>query len=501
MNWLDRAISTLSPEAGIRRARARAALRVIEGIEQRGGYDGAKRGRRTQGWTATGDSGNSALFGQLDTLRNRSRDLVRNNPYAKKAVSTIVRHMVRDGIQAVWDNQGAAKAWRAWCRQADWRGETTLAGLQAQVARAWKESGEALVRRHILPEYDGRTIPVRYEVLEPDYLATFETRQLPDGFIIAGVEYGNDGRRRAYWMYDYHPGETIPVARNLTPRRVPAEEILHIRSVVHTRPGQVRGVPQLGSALLRLRDLDEYQEAELVRKKIEACFAVFVTSTSGNAASIPGVGSAVDSGTGKRIETVAPGLIEYLDQDQDVRFGQPSASPNDGYTREQLHAIAAGAECTYEQLTGDLSGVNYSSIRAGRLEFFALIQQEQWLELIPQLCDPIARDVMRIGYIAGAIRARDLEPTDWTCPKPEFVDPLKDVLALKESARGGLISISEAQRLNGQDPETVRAEMKREREEFAKDGIVVDTDARVKLPANSVGAQADGSPAATATTE
>ena len=43
------------------------------------------------------------------------------------------------------------------------------------------------------------------------------------------------------------------------------------------RPGQVRGVPWFAPVILKLRDLDEYDDAELVRKKIEACFAAFVT--------------------------------------------------------------------------------------------------------------------------------------------------------------------------------------------------------------------------------
>ena len=44
MNLLDRLIAAIAPEAGLRRVRARAQ------IGQMRAYEGAQRGRRTQGW-------------------------------------------------------------------------------------------------------------------------------------------------------------------------------------------------------------------------------------------------------------------------------------------------------------------------------------------------------------------------------------------------------------------------------------------------------------------
>lgn len=483
MNWFDRAIAAVNPEAGMRRARARAALRVIDSALKTRAYDAAKRGRRTQGWMAQADSPNSSVVRDMDTLRARSHDLVANNSHARKAISTLQRHMVRSGIQAVWDNKAASKAWRSWCKRADWREQTSFAGLQAQIVRCWEESGEVLIRRRVLSTAMMRggllNVPLQLEVLEPDLLAGWKTQQLADGFIIAGVEFDLAGKRRAYWLYPTHPGETLPLRMNLTPVRVPAEDIIHAYSMVLGRPGQVRGVPALAASMLRLRDWDEYMEAMLVRKKIEACFAVFITSPGGNAPGIPGVTQSVDSSTGIKIDTLAPGMIQQLSHDQDVKFAEPDATQGDGYSTDELHAIAAGAEVTYEQLTGDLSRVNYSSMRAGKLEFFALIDMKQQLEFIPQVCNPIARWWSQLAYVSGAVRARDLEPIDWTCPKPEFTDPLKDALALKELIRGGMMSRREGTRLAGYDPETVFEETVEEQKEAKAASVVFDTDASV----------------------
>jgi len=114
----------------------------------------------------------------------------------------------------------------------------------------------------------------------------------------------------------------------------------------------------MASVLLKMRDLDDYEEAELVRKGIESCFSAIVTTED------TGVG--LTEGTtdvnGNRIESLGAGLIQYLKPGQDIQFGAPANGGDYGaYTRTQLRAIAAGIGITYEQLTGDLTGVNYSS--------------------------------------------------------------------------------------------------------------------------------------------
>ena len=74
MNWLDRAIGAVSPGAGLRRERRRQALQLMQRA-----YEGAKVGRRTDGWVTAGSGANSEIAPALSRLRERSRDLVRNN--------------------------------------------------------------------------------------------------------------------------------------------------------------------------------------------------------------------------------------------------------------------------------------------------------------------------------------------------------------------------------------------------------------------------------------
>ena len=93
MNFLDRVLGYVAPQAGLRRARHRAAIATLARS-----YEGARLGRRTEGWVVAGTSANAEIGGALPRLRDRSRDLVRNNPYAAKAVQAVVSNLVGTGI-------------------------------------------------------------------------------------------------------------------------------------------------------------------------------------------------------------------------------------------------------------------------------------------------------------------------------------------------------------------------------------------------------------------
>jgi capsid protein len=102
MNVLDRAIELVAPKAALRRAQARAVLTLTQDFmgrhAERFSYDGAAAGRRANSWIAPSTDANVELMGSLVWLRNRSRDLVRNNPYAVKAVEELVGNAVGTGI-------------------------------------------------------------------------------------------------------------------------------------------------------------------------------------------------------------------------------------------------------------------------------------------------------------------------------------------------------------------------------------------------------------------
>lgn len=141
--------------------------------------------------------------------------------------------------------------------------------------------------------------------------------------------------------------------------------------------------------------------AELVRKKTEACVTAIVF---GDDEAQQGIAPAVIDADGNRVEQFEPGLIAYARGGKDIRFNQPAATGGYGeYKRASLHTIAAGFRVPYELLTGDLSQVNYSSIRAGLVEFRRHVDAVQWQLVFPMLCAPVWRWFIREALSAGLV--------------------------------------------------------------------------------------------------
>ena len=453
MNFLDGIVGYFDPLAGVKRMQARMALQMVRG------YDAAKVGRRTSGWIAGGGSANAEIAPSLSRIRNRCRDVVRNNEYAARALDTLVANTVGDGIMAKAPDQ---QLWDDWCEYCDADGQLDFNGLIELGHRTRRESGEVLFRFRVRSPDDGFPVPLQIQVQEPDHIDSNKTGPLANGNIaIAGVEFNLIGQRVAYWLFPVHPGEVSTFRLNsLESKRVPAREVIHYYR--KRRPTQVRGISELAVSLLRLRDLADYEQAELVRKKIEACFVAFVRTDDQSLR----LGQAEAGAHGSRKEKIAPGMINYLSNSEGVDFGNPSASGGYGeYTKTQLHAIAAGAGVMYSQMTGDLSSFNYSSYRAGLVEFRQIVKAEQWLALKPMVLAPIARRFQETALLAGKTR-KPVQPFTWNMPKLQWVDPLKDVMAEKEAIRGGLKTLSASIRDMGEDPDKTIAEMKDERDKL-----------------------------------
>ena len=67
-------------------------------------YEAADKGRRGKAFRmAKSTSVNSEVSAALVTLRDRSRNMVRNNGWARRAVEAITKHTIGEGIQPAPD--------------------------------------------------------------------------------------------------------------------------------------------------------------------------------------------------------------------------------------------------------------------------------------------------------------------------------------------------------------------------------------------------------------
>ncbi|MGH8646041.1 MAG: phage portal protein, partial [Gammaproteobacteria bacterium] len=166
---------------------------------------------------------------------------------------------------------------------------------------------------------------------------------------------------------------------------------------------------------------------------------------------------------------------------EDVKFSTPAdvGATYETFMRVQLRSIAAGMGITYEQLTGDLTGVNYSSIRAGLLEFRRRCEQFQHQVIVFQMCRPIWRRWIRDAILSGALpKAAGDSDAKWIPPGFAWVDPLKDIKAQIMAVRAGFKSRAEVVSEQGYDAEAIDREIAADNARADQLGLEYDSDPR-----------------------
>ena len=451
---VERTLAAIFPELGYQRTRARArTLALTGGIERIRRYEAAAGGRRTSGWVRPGSSANAEIGPALHRLRAGSRDLRRNNAWADKAIRTRAADVVGLGIRpgprsllGEAEQDKIKEVWRAWAATTacDPNGLKTFYRIQDLAMQACDESGEVLIRRRRRRTGDGLPIPLQLQILEADHLDT-----LRDGLtfengnrVIQGVEYDRLDRRVAYWLHPAHPGENYRT-HTMQSERVLASEIIHLFDEL--RPGQVRGIPRGTSCLLRTRDFDDFEDAVLERQKLSNLYVGFIHD----------IDSTVET-SGKfdeaDVDEMQPGTYEHLPTGRTVTFANPPhAQGYSDYSKVSLRAIAAGYGTTYEALTGDMTQINFSSGRMGRLQYQREIAKFREGTLIPLVCDRVWAWFLEAAYLAGAIADPEAQAI-WTPPRVEMIDPGKEIKAKLDAVRMGATTLTAVIRETGQEP-------------------------------------------------
>jgi lambda family phage portal protein len=247
------------------------------------------------------------------------------------------------------------------------------------------------------------------------------------------------------------------------------------------RPGQVRGVPSLTPVLVQLYELDQFSDAELVRKKLAAMFCAF-QETPNPDQDILGAGSVGTATDGVELGSLEPGTLQLLPPGHSIRFAEPAdvgGSYRD-FMSQQLRTIAAGVGITYEQLTGDYSQVTYSSARAAMIEFRRQMTRTQNQVVIHQFCRPIWNRWFEAAVMSGRIKlpsgmsVREGSKARWVTPGWGQVDPQKTINAQVSAIKAGIMSRDQAIAEQGIDPEELDAEIARGNERQKEHGLNFD---------------------------
>ena len=248
----------------------------------------------------------------------------------------------------------------------------------------------------------------------------------------------------AYHFLRRHPGDVTDPGLVGETVRVPASEIIHIVDPVDA--GQLRGVSRFAPAIVKLFLLDQYDDAELDRKKVAAMYALFVTT--------PAPGEPFDmaeetDADGGRTMDVQPGQVVMLEPGEEIQTSAPAdvGGSYEAFQYRTLLQISAALGVPYAYLSNDMLKANYSNSRLALLEFRRRVEAWQHSVMVHQLCRRVWQRWMDVAVVSGALEIPDYEAgrddylaCEWLPPRWEWVDPQKDARAEIEQIAAGLKS-------------------------------------------------------------
>lgn len=471
---------------------ARAVAAAISGAAMVGGvarsvkarYDAAGMGKRLAGWNPTSSGPNKALEG-LQNIRNRARDVGRNDWSGTAGVQKWTTNLIGIGITPRWKRiknktrkQEIVDLWTDFCAVADADGVLDMYGMQTLAVRAWLESGEVFIRRRPRLPSAGLPLPLQLQLIEADMVPLLDAdvaKGLPEGNVIrSGIELDKRGRRVAYWVFKEHPGDggmAIVDADALV--RVAAIDMLHVFEPL--RPGQLRGVSMLAPVLVRLKNIGDYEDATLERQKLANLYVGFIARTTPPAPGdedldpltgqpIAWAAEGVDAPVGAPLPGLSPGLMQELEDGQKVDWSNPpeAGTTYSDYLRTQHMGTAAAAGLPYELFSGDIVNISDRTLRIIINDFRRHAEQRQWQIVIPMMCQPIIEWFVQAGVfvdliaLAEADECRRVEhaPHGW-----QHIHPVQDPTGKKLEIDMGVRSRSSVIGERGDDSDSVDDEI------------------------------------------
>ena len=473
LNILDRAISFISPRAGLERLAWRNAQRS---------YDAGRTDRLNAGWTPVNAPAESMNQSQRDLLRARARDLERNADISEAVIQAFERNVVGLGMKVqakplkkdgTEDEELAQKMediffdWSA-AENCDISGEQCFEEMQEMAVRRMVVDGGILAVISENP-YSKSGLQFMLQLREVDEIDgnKFSYQLSKDGTrIINGIEVNKYNKPVAYWLKKITP-DGLQIGES---ERVPAERVLYLRK--KKRPTQIREISQLSSTADRVRDVNEYSEAVSIKERVLACLSVFIKKQ------IPGGGvgrgsiptTQKDASSGYGAKTLSPGMITELQPGDDVASVNPSGQASNAkeFITSQQRLIASGQGLSYEAASRDMSQVNYSSARQGMLEDRKTYEIFQ--EFIKRhFCRIVYREVITQAVLSGRLRIPDFFERkedylyhNWIAPGMAWIDPQREVKANEAALETNQTTLAQICSQNGQDWREVIAQRAKE---------------------------------------
>ena len=424
------------------------------------GYKAAQINRLTSDFVGTSNSINRELRTDQVKIRNRARQLWRDDDYIQAYKHSLKSNVIGpkgfilqskimnpDGTEDVYANDVIEKAWKKWCRKeyCTMSGMFNFATVQQLAIQHLERDGEFVAR--IIKGINEKKNPFGFslELIEPDYLDETLNQKLNNGnVIVMGVEINEWKKPVAFWFKKRDPvneilGTSVGSGLDFL-ERVPAEDIVFIIDPEHSN--QLRGVSSLASTLITHHHLNGYIEAHVVAARGGANKMLFIQSPA-DADETEFEGDEVDS-DGNKIEYMSPGLTEYLRPGETANSVDPSFPQGEfwSFLKAMIRKIFGGRGEDYNTLSGDLEGVSYSAMRAGKeTARNNYMMKQQVIE--DYFLTPIYETFLKYALLYGVVnlpysKIEKFNAPVWVPKRWPYFDPLKDVQASVLAINNGL---------------------------------------------------------------
>lgn len=497
---IDKAIATVAPEAGLKRAAARRKMQILN--SGYGNYGANLTKKSLAGWLFAGGSHREDIEDNLSVLRQRSRDLYMGIPIANGAIKTMRTNVVGRGLhlkpavdreiigmtaaQAQKLEKQIEREWKLWAESPDCDIERidNFFELQQLAFLNWLMSGDCLVVLPVKPRIN-QPYDLRVQLVEADRLSSPDYCDSWDNKIVGGVEVDKDGEVIAYHISDQHPlsGEVtdykwhrVEAYGAKTGRR----NVLHI--MCRERIGQRRGVPFLAPVIESLKQLGRYTDAELVAAVVSGMFTVFIEKE--DASSDEAIGSMIpeeeqiDAADESSLE-LGPGAVMDLNPGEKVHDSNPGR-PNSNFSmfvEAICQQIGASLEIPYELLVKRFNA-SYTASKGALEEAWKMFRMYRaWLAT--DFCQPIYEEWLteavakkRIdapGFFTDPLIRKAYCKAEWNGPAKGMLDPVKEVTAAeKRVANGFSTRSSETMEMTGGDFYTNADQLKSEEKKLSE---------------------------------
>lgn len=431
---------------------------------------------------------NAVLRSHLPRMREQARGLAANNDYVKAFLRMVGHHVVGpsgarmqnrsmdlNGALDQMANTIVESAWGIWtkAKNCDVTAMGSFWDMQQAAIVTMARDGEFFFRK--VGKFAGSKH--RFALQEIDAKLIDESYWDDRLRIICGVEHDTWGRPTAYYIRQPNSaGEGFVTGTNgRTYMRIPADEMIH--GFLKQYPGQTRGLPWIHTSMIRLNQLGNYEEAELIAARISSSKMGFFTSKDDGASLADGE----DKDRGYLTNEVSAGSFETLPTGTEfVPFDPQHPGGNFApFVKATLRGIASGLGVSYNALASDLEGVNFSSIRAGLLE-----EREQWRSLQKvvqeQFLDPVFESWIEYASLSGALsplpasKLEKFSAATWTHRGWAWVDPKKDMDAAVIGIHNALRTRTEVLAEQGRDFEETCRQLAAEQAMMARYGVRVE---------------------------